>query len=293
MRLTSDRPARPPVPVPPRPSAAWTLGLVVAGLLIVFALDWLTDAAPVQHLYYLPIILAAARFGLRGGLLGSSAAIVLYHVANPRLLGLGHQEADLLQIVLFAACGVVAARLTRDARRLHHLAMTDDLTGLHNLRSFERHLQAMIAEARGTGGELALLVLDVDRLKALNDAHGHLAGAEAVRTVGRLIAAGVPAGAVACRYGGDEFVVALPRATRARAWEIAEGLRCAVQAEAPVLTGIAFPAGTLSVSIGLAARAFEATAAEADAEAGEVLFRQADEALYVAKTRGRNTIHAA
>lgn len=266
---------------------------VVAGLLVVFVLDRLTDAAPVQHLYYLPIIVAAVFFGQRGGITGSIAAIVLYHLANPRLLTFRHQQADLLQIVLFAAVGPVAAKLTQDAQRLHQLAMTDDLTGLHNLRSFERRLAMMIGETRGTGDEIALLVLDLDRLKSLNNAHGHLAGAEAVRTVGEVIAAGVPDEAVACRYGGDEFVVALPRTRRDRAREIAEGLRRAVQAAAPTLAGIPFPAGTLSISIGIAGGTFLASADESDDGGGEALFRQADRALYVAKARGRNGIHMA
>lgn len=136
-------------------------------------------------------------------------------------------------------------------------------------------------------------MLDLDRLKSLNDAHGHLAGAEAVRTVGQLIAAGVPGEAVACRYGGDEFVVALPRTTRDRARQIAEGLRHAVQATAATLAGIPFPPGTLSISIGIAGRTFEAGAREGDEQAGEALFRQADGALYIAKARGRNGIHMA
>ncbi|HUM17142.1 MAG TPA: GGDEF domain-containing protein [Candidatus Nitrosotalea sp.] len=295
MRLTSTRHADVTATkaVAPFLSREWALSAIAVGLLAIFVLDWSTGTAPVQHLYYLPIILAAVRFGLRGGIAGSIAAIVLYHLANPQLLSLRHQEADLLQIVLFAAVGPVVARLTHDARRLHQLAMTDDLTGLHNLRSFERRLTAMIREARGMRYEIVLLVLDLDRLKSLNDAHGHLAGAEAVRTVGQLIAAGVPAEAVACRYGGDEFVVALPRTTRGRAREIAEGLRHAVQAAAPMLAGIQFPAGSLSISIGVAGRTFEANATERNGQAGEALFRQADRALYTAKGHGRNRVHVA
>ena len=295
MRLTSSRQTERPPAIIRAASLArgWALVVIVTGLLAIFALDWATDAAPVQHLYYLPIILAAGRFGLRGGILGSLAAIALYHLANPRLLGFRHQEADLLQILVFAAVGLVAAKLTHDARRLHALATTDDLTGLHNLRSFEQRLAGMLADIRRTGGEVVLLVLDLDRLKALNDAHGHLAGAEAVRMVGRVIATGLPGEAVACRYGGDEFVVALPHTTMARAREIAEGLRLAVQATAPTLAGIAFPARTVSISIGMAGRTFGVEAAGSDDQAGETLFRQADEALYKAKAGGRNTIHMA
>ncbi|HEU5197410.1 MAG TPA: GGDEF domain-containing protein [Methylomirabilota bacterium] len=274
-------------------SQAWAVTAVVAGLLLVFALDWATDAAPVQHLYYLPIILAAARFGRRGGAVSALAAIGLYHLANPRLLSFHHQEADLLQTLAFAAVGLVAAKMTHDAWRLHTLAMTDDLTGLHSLRSFERRLAGIVADLRRTGGDLVMLVLDVDRLKVLNDAHGHLAGAEAVRLVGHVLAAGLPRDTVACRYGGDEFVVALPRTDRLQAREIADRLRCVVHAATPTLAGTAFPARTISISIGMAGRTFVANEPGDDEDVGEALFRQADEALYKAKASGRNTIHVA
>jgi len=85
---------------------------------------------------------------------------------------------------VFIAVGAISAKLAGVTRRLHQLAMTDDLTGLHNLRSLEARLRHMVRNARATETPLSLLVLDVDRLKSLNDVHGHLAGAEAVRTVG-------------------------------------------------------------------------------------------------------------
>jgi PleD family two-component response regulator len=73
---------------------------------------------------------------------------------------------------------------------------TDDLTGLHNLRSFELRLRALVREARAGRTPLVLLVLDVDRLKSLNDRYGDLAGAEAVRTVGHIIGEQLPPDAV-------------------------------------------------------------------------------------------------
>src|SRR4029079_837089 len=132
------------------------------------------------------------RFGVRGGTATALAATVLYHLANPRLLTLMYGEADLVQIALFMAVGLVTAKLAFDARRLHRLAMTDDLTGLHNLRSFEMRMRRMVRHARHANTSLAVLVLDVDRLKSLNDAYGHLAGAEAVRTVGEVLATRLP-----------------------------------------------------------------------------------------------------
>jgi diguanylate cyclase (GGDEF)-like protein len=263
-------------------------------LLLVFALDQATASTPVQHLYYVPIILAAVRFGMRGGIAAPLAAIVLYHTANPRLLIFEYQHWDVVQVALFVAVGLITAKLTDDRRRLHLLATTDDLTGLHNLRSFEAQLVALVRTCRDAGAPLAMLVLDVDRLKSLNDAHGHLAGAEAVREIGHIIGARVPARAVACRYGGDEFVVALPGCPNTAARAIADDICHTVHSVAPVLAGVPFSAGTLSVSVGVTCRAFGSEASSgSDAEQGEELFQAADRALYQAKELGRNHVHVA
>lgn len=263
---------------------------------LIFLLDRLTGLAPVQHLYYLPIIFAGIRFGARGGVATGTAAIFLYHLANLHWPTFQYEEADFLQMVVFVAVGIVSATLADDARRLHGLATTDDLTGLHNLRSFELELRKMVTAARAGKTPLSLLVLDLDRLKSLNDVHGHLAGAEAVRTVGRTISARIPADAVACRYGGDEFVIALPRPAPA-ALVVANDLRAAVQLETPLLAGVQFPEKTLSISVGVACRAFDdpklARTSSNNDELGEALFRAADAALYVAKTGGRNRAHVA
>lgn len=268
--------------------------VVVALLLVVFWLDRVTAAAPVQHLYYLPIILASLQIGRGAGLGVSVAAVVSYHLANPMLLTTGYRESDIVQIALFVAVALVTARLSDDARRLHQLAMTDDLTGLHNLRSFETHLTQMVNAARETRTTLSMLALDVDRLKSINDTYGHLAGAEAVRMVGHVLAANLPRDAVACRYGGDEFVVALPRCTSEEAHAIADHLRGAVNTVAPVLAGVEFPAATLSISLGLACLTHDhhglTGSAGDDVATGEALFKAADQALYLAKGSGRNRV---
>jgi diguanylate cyclase (GGDEF)-like protein len=283
----------------------WAAALVVASLAAVAVLDYLTATAPVQHLYYLPIIYAAVRFRRAGGILVALAAVLLYHLNNPHLLSLRYGEADVIQILLFFAVGLVTAKIASDAERLRYLAGTDDLTSLRNLRSFEVQLAQMFAEARNTPAPLALLVLDLDRLKGLNDAHGHFAGAEAVRAVGHTIARLQPKRAVACRYGGDEFVLALPQANEQEALRFAEMLRRAVELLSPVLAGKQFPAGTLSVSIGISCndllpksidkrgplRHKKRAARETDEDAlAERLFQLADRALYEAKNSGRNRI---
>jgi len=292
MRLTGQRPEALETPATSRPP--W-LYIAVGGLLAaIFVLDHRTGAAPYQHLYYLPIILAGARLSWVAGPLTAIAAVALYHLANPALLESGYKESDLVQIALFVAVGLVTAKLTTDARRLKRLAMTDDLTGLSNLRAFEARLTPLIRAARQGVAPLSLLVFDVDRLKALNDTHGHLTGAEAVRTVGHLVAARLPRAAVACRFGGDEFVVALPRCAAVEACRIADDLRAAVHDMAPTLAGVPFPPGTLSISIGVASTEGGDSGRDdehaSDNAAGEALFSAADRALYVAKSGGRNRV---
>jgi diguanylate cyclase (GGDEF)-like protein len=265
---------------------ALSVTLIAIALFLITLLDRATGDVPFQHLYYIPIILAAIEFGL----IVSFASVLLYHFANPGLILRIHEfrEADTVQVILFFIVGLVAAKLATDRERLHLLSITDDLTGLHNLRSFESHLASFVSQARKNGSMLSVLVLDVDRLKSLNDSYGHLTGADAVRTVGRLIALQIPPRAVACRFGGDEFVIAIPNCRMAEAVDIAEQLRRSVSEEQPVLATRSFPSGTLSISIGAASRRVER---DADPLAiGEELFSAADQALYRAKEMGRNGV---
>ena len=169
MQLTSTglRP-RDHLAATPRLLPALALALEAAALGLTFVLDRLTDSAPVQHLDDLPIIFGAVRFGRLGALSTSLCAIVLYHLANPHLLTFRYEQSDLVQIALFIGIGWITAKLRADAQRFRSLAMTDDLTGLHNLRLFETHLGQMIRTSR-QAQPLALLVLDLDRLKSLDD----------------------------------------------------------------------------------------------------------------------------
>ena len=182
--------------------------------------------------------------------------------------------------------------------RLHALAMTDDLTGLHNLRSFEARLAHDGARcARASRAPLALLVLDVDRLKSLNDTHGHLAGAEAVRTVG-------PHHRGAAAAGGGRLPLrrrrvrgrAAPLHRRRSASAIADdsGARC--NDTAPVLAGMPFPGGDAVDQRRHGVPVWRHTTelgTRDDDEAGEALFRAADAALYRAKAGGRNHVSVA
>jgi diguanylate cyclase (GGDEF)-like protein len=294
MRLTDqfarrDSSARERVPM------AWLLLGIIGALLSIYQLDRVTGEAPVQHLYYLPILFAAICLGNRAGLAVATVAIALYHLARPAPRDLPLRESDLVQIALFIAVALVTARLADDARRLRTLAATDDLTGLHNLRSFESLVIPMVRACRIAGVSIAMLVLDLDRLKSINDVHGHLAGGDAVRTLGHVLAARLPPNAIACRFGGDEFVVAIPDCTTVWAEAVADDIRETVKALAPDLAGDSFLPGTLSVSIGVACLLFEiADAAPSsgatDVATSEALFRAADRRLYSAKEQGRDRV---
>jgi diguanylate cyclase (GGDEF)-like protein len=296
MRLTNERFAtRLELDERPSSAAAWSVAEVIGALLMIFQLDRVTAEVPVQHLYYLPIVLAAVRFGRRAGLVVAMAAVVLYHLAKPIPLAWPSGESDVVQIVLFIAIAIVTARLADDARRFHQLAATDDLTGLHNLRSFEPRLDAMVRACRLARVPMAMLVLDLDRLKSLNDTHGHRAGGEAVRTLGHVLSVRLPGDALACRFGGDEFVVAIPECAAVRAESIADDIRRTIKGLAPDLAGESFPAGTLSVSVGVACLSFAVSEAgsssgASDPDTGEALFRAADRSLYSAKARGRDRV---
>ena len=261
---------------------------IVLLLLVIAWLDYVTGTAPIQHLYYLPIILSAFIFDYWGGLACALAAIAFYHLANQHLRALNYGQSDYMQVVLFLTVGAITARLARDRRAMQKLAGTDDLTGLYNLRSFESKLLVTLRRAQARRTPVSMLVLDLDGLKGINDVHGHLAGAEAVRKVGHLIAHGFDGTAVACRYGGDEFAVLMAGSDAQASRAAAERLRKAVADHQPVLAGRQFPAGTLTVSIGIALCV--ADGVRHPEVVGEELFRAADHALYQAKRDGRNCV---
>jgi len=289
MRLTAngDAGARTSRPTASLPAPIGAITIVVL-LLVIARLDYATGTAPIQHLYYLPIILAAFVFDYWGGLTCALAAIVSYHLVNEHLRALNYGQSDYLQIALFLSVGAIAAKLARDRRAMQRLAGTDDLTGLHNLRSFESRLLVTVRRAQTRRTPVSMLVLDVDRLKEINDSYGHLAGAEAVREVGHIIAHHLDGSAVACRYGGDEFAILLSDSDAQSSFAVAESLRKGVEDHSPVLAGRRFPSGALSVSIGIALYLSDGAG---DPElVGEELFHAADQALYVAKREGRNRV---
>ena len=162
------------------------------------------------------------------------------------------------------------------------MAITDALTGLFNRRYMESHLATLIEQATARGKPLAALVLDIDYFKSINDSHGHDAGDDVLRDFALRIKRSIRGIDLACRYGGEEFVVVMPETDMAVAATVAERLRRRIAAEP-----FAIQQGTRSVpvtiSIGIAAlRGSDDNAAS--------LLKRADQALYRAKRDGRNRV---
>ncbi|MFK7989475.1 MAG: diguanylate cyclase [Sandaracinaceae bacterium] len=156
----------------------------------------------------------------------------------------------------------------------------DDLTGLYTRRRFDAELARMIAVAAREGTSLGMLVMDLDGVKQINDTNGHLFGAYVIAESGKLIGRTLDEGAIAARFGGDEYVAAIPGAVLEGACDVAQAILSAVAAFPYEKDGIALRPG---ISIGVAVYPDQAKDAEA-------LFRRADAALYAAKRAGKNRV---
>ena len=160
--------------------------------------------------------------------------------------------------------------------RIHHLAHHDALTGLPNRMSFMERLARQIEQARSAGKSLALLFVDLDHFKRVNDSLGHLIGDQLLQTVAARISASLRAGDVVARFGGDEFIVLLDDASRDDVAQVAHKLLRAI--ELPVEAEGRDLSVTPSVGIAMFPH---------DGTTPTELIKNADTAMYIAKSRGR------
>ena len=170
-----------------------------------------------------------------------------------------------------------ALALRRAHEQARHLADIDPLTGLYNRRAWSQRLPETERDVRARGVPLTLLFLDLDGFKQLNDQHGHDAGDNTLRALAVVLRAELRDEDLIGRYGGEEFVVALPGADEAHALQVAERIRRRLKERSLLAVGV-----ECTVSIGVAAlQAHEDTSQ---------LLRRADEAMYAAKGAGRNRV---
>jgi two-component system, cell cycle response regulator len=163
------------------------------------------------------------------------------------------------------------------------LAITDSLTGLHNRRYMESHLKTLVTDAINSGRPLSILITDIDHFKNVNDTHGHDGGDTVLREFSARIRRNTRGIDLACRLGGEEFLIIMPETDIARAYQVGERLRAMVASEPFQIR----PDTKMRVtaSVGLATL-------ESPEDTPETLFKRADNALYAAKRRGRNRVAA-
>jgi len=169
------------------------------------------------------------------------------------------------------------ARLEAANRRLEELATTDDLTGLWNRRYFLDMLGRECRRTARTGADLALAMIDIDRFKRINDAHGHPFGDRVLREVAAIMQHECRAVDLVVRYGGEEFMILMPDTSAEEAFSAAERIRRRI-AETPVSDGLRTVTDTVSVGVSSLGGGVDPTS----------LLRHVDEALYAAKEAGRN-----
>ncbi len=181
-------------------------------------------------------------------------------------------------------------RKKRYSDRLRHnmqlsleMAITDQLTGLHNRGYMSRHLATLMKNA-SAAKPISFLIMDIDYFKAVNDTHGHDVGDEVLREFANRIAANVRGIDLACRYGGEEFVVVMPDTDAGFAFSVAERLRQGLEST-PIPISRSPGRLSITVSIGIAST-------PGGQESPDMVLHRADQALYRAKREGRNRVVA-
>jgi two-component system, cell cycle response regulator len=173
-------------------------------------------------------------------------------------------------------------RLRDNVQMSIELAITDSLTGLFNRRYMETHLGTLVEQSAARGKPITVLVLDIDYFKAINDSHGHDAGDDVLREFALRIRKATRNIDLACRYGGEEFVIVMPETDMAVATMVAERLRRRIASE-PFAIQHHTRHVEVTISIGIAAL----TGVTDDAT---TILKRADQALYRAKRDGRNRV---
>jgi diguanylate cyclase (GGDEF)-like protein len=204
--------------------------------------------------------------------------------AKRRILGelayKGIAPADEEAFLILAHQFALALRRIDLCREQEALASTDGLTGLYTRRYLLERLDEQLGQAKSRGTGFAVLMIDVDHFKKVNDEYGHWAGDQVLREISRRINLNIRAIDSAGRFGGEEFCVVLPESDKAGAMAAAERIRAAVNAE-----NVCTRDADLRMSVSVGAAAFPQ-----DARQKDELLDKADWALYRAKKQGRNCV---
>ncbi len=243
--------------------------------------------SPLQNLYLIAVIACAITLGKIMTILEVALIACCY-----LLMGYQHYSTDIFAAQTFTfimarfsplllvayVTSILASDILNAKKRITELSQTDDLTGISNMRAFNEILEKEIAGAARYSYPLSILMIDLDRLKAVNDQFGHTTGSALIRHVAGLMSEGVREADIVARYGGDEFVVLMPHTDAGGSALVAERIRELIETTPLVIDGQEFPA---SISIGIASY-------PDNVDRAELLMENADSALYRSKMSGRN-----
>jgi len=219
-----------------------------------------------------------AEYSLLAFPIGSEVRHALFFCYGEPGLTLNEVELDLLEVLKLRFKDIIIKHLQLESA--HRSAITDKLTHLFNRRYFNDRMGLELAECRETKSPISLIMCDLDHFKKLNDAFGHQKGDEILSLFGKIIMTTVRRSDIACRYGGEEFAVILPKTPLSDAKMVATRIREAVDGHD---FGYIEQTNPVTVSVGLA------TCSNGSIDANQLL-KEADAALYRAKNLGRNRV---
>jgi diguanylate cyclase (GGDEF)-like protein len=196
----------------------------------------------------------------------------------------GFQNRDLALLEALADFAAIALENARHVKRIHELTITDDCTNLFNARHMDFILDTEIYRSQRYNWEFSVVFIDLDHFKNVNDTHGHLVGSKLLAEVGQMVKSACRRIDFAFRYGGDEFVIVLPQATKENAYVVAKRLHRMI-AETSWLASEGLDIH-FTASLGVASY-------PSDANTKVELLRLADEAMYLVKNTSRNGVAAA
>ena len=259
---------------------------LATALTVVSVIVFMLGVSSLWPLFIFPLVLSAIFFFELGSLLVTAWLgvffVAYYGLAAP--LTTAATKQAIADTTLFAVVGLLLGRVQRHHNEtqaaLTASSLSDRLTGLYNYGTFVDYLHNEVTKVDRYGGELTLIMLDLDNFKQFNDRYGHEVGNELLRRVGATIRATVREADMPARYGGEEFAVLIPGDV-AHGYELAERLRCAIE-----VSGVQLRDGSeayTTVSTGVASYP---SSASNEME----LVERSDAALYESKRRGRNRV---
>jgi diguanylate cyclase (GGDEF)-like protein len=294
-----------------RDPAAWTwrkrIEGVLFGVLLLLAVRAIFDGGVTERFAVFPLIFlilpfivwAAFRFSQREVALANAATCsiaIWYTVAGRGPFAFGSSNETLLLLLAFVATvvttglvlsavvrqrGRTAEALQRALKNLEEQAIRDPMTGLYNRRYLVDFLARELTRARRAGAPLAVIMMDLDRFKRINDTFGHDAGDHVLLEVAALLKKSVRGNDMVCRFGGEEFVIVLTDATAEIAVRRCEAIRESIKLQEPVYQGNSLGSSTASFGIALFPD---------HGDSHDALMRASDEALYEAKRAGRDRV---